>query len=424
MRLTRYGEGVVDSRHGTGDRVIFAANASAARPTIVITAGVHGNEPAGLRALERVRRELSRTSVRLDATVRACIGNQRALGRSVRFVDRDFNRHWTPEHVHELARGGNLRRAEDHEQRALLEIVAPLCARANSPVVFLDLHSTSGPTKPFALFADVARNRRVALALGLPTVMGLEEAIDDAMLGFFCNLGHVGVSVEGGQHEAPRTIDHLEAIVWRVLEITGAVSPNVPAVAHAREVLRRASAGAPIVTEVLYRHLVTDVPGFKMVRRFDSFEPVEKGDVVAEEHGAPVRAPVSGLMLMPRYHPVGEDGYFLVRRVPRWRSLVADWLQSNELEVLARFLPGVHATERRDELEIHAGRLADAHRTALHMFGYRRVRPRGDHWVFSRRRPDHHGRSGDGERLVDAFLSEGARDPKRGRRRRDDGETA
>ena len=92
--------------------------------------------------------------------------------------------------------------SEDEEQRELLEVLGPYMRGATEPITFLDLHSTSGPGIPFALGGDVLRNRPLAFALGLPVVLGLDEVVDGAMLSYFCDLGHIGVAIEGGRQAA------------------------------------------------------------------------------------------------------------------------------------------------------------------------------------------------------------------------------
>src|SRR5690606_23870109 len=135
-------------------------------------------------------------------------GNLRALQAGRRYLDRDLNRRWTPENIAKITRGGP-ETSEDRETLELLQVFVPLMRRGR--VSFIDLHSTSGPSTPFSCMADVLRNRPRALALPIPVVLGLEEVIEGSMLGYLCDLGHVGVAVEGGQHSDPRTVDFHES---------------------------------------------------------------------------------------------------------------------------------------------------------------------------------------------------------------------
>ena len=157
-----------------------------------------------------------------------------AAGR--RYLDRDLNRRWIREDIARIVNAGPEEAIEDREQLELLELFAPLLARARQPIVFFDLHSTSGPAAPFSCMADVLRNRGVALALALPVVLGLEEVLDGSLLGYLCDLGHIGVAVEGGQHNDPATIDCHESALWIMLVAAGTLeAAQVPDLALHRE---------------------------------------------------------------------------------------------------------------------------------------------------------------------------------------------
>jgi hypothetical protein len=105
----------------------------------------------------------------------------------------------------------------------MLTLLAPLLVRGGPPIVFLDLHSTSGPSTPFSCMPDVLRNRGIALAMPIPLVLGLEEVLEGSLLGYLCDMGHIGVAVEGGQHRDPATIDFHEAAIWIALVAAGAL---------------------------------------------------------------------------------------------------------------------------------------------------------------------------------------------------------
>ena len=138
-------------------------------PTVVVTGGLHGNEPAGTFALLRVLEQLRASETPISGTLVGLRGNTRALAARRRFVRRDLNRAWSRAALAELAeRAPERLDAEDREQRELLAALAPLLSAARRPLVFLDLHSTSGHGAPFVAMADVLRNRPVALALPTP----------------------------------------------------------------------------------------------------------------------------------------------------------------------------------------------------------------------------------------------------------------
>lgn len=357
-------------------------------PTVVAFGGIHGNEPAGVAAIGRVLRRLDGLPLRGELVGLA--GNLRAMAAGRRYVDRDLNRRWTGEHIARIVNAGADEASEDRETVELLQVIVPLIRAAREPIVFLDLHSTSGPARPFSCMADVLRNRRIALALPIPVVLGLEEVLEGSMLGYFCDLGHVGVAVEGGQHDDPATVDCLESALLLMLVAAGALAEgDVPELREHYARLAARAAGLPAVCEIRHRHVVRpkDEP-FVMEPGFENFQPLRKGQVVAHDAHGPVRAHSGGLMMLPRYQGQGDDGYFVAGVVSRAALTVSAALRALQLDRLVPLLPGVSRHPERVDHFVADPRVARVAVTQVfHLFGYRHMRAHGESLVFSRRSP-------------------------------------
>lgn len=363
-------------------------------PTVVLVGGLHGNEPAGPRAIAAVLAHVARARPRLRGEVLGLTGNRAGLAAGRRYLGRDLNRGWLPADIEELlASAGARTEPEDLEQRELLAELAPLLACAREPLVFLDLHSTSGGGPPFTCMADVLRNRRVAFALPIPVILGIEEILDGALLGWLCDLGHVAVGVEGGQNDDPRTQAHHEAAIWLTLVASGALAAaEVPDLAAQRDRLALSVSGLPAVIEIRHRHRVREDDDFAMVPGFAGFDRIARGQVVAQDRGGAVKAPEAGLMLMPRYQRQGEDGYFLARPVSRFWLRVSALLRHLRADRLAPLLPGVRREGRDTDRLLADPRVARFQvRNVFHLLGYRHERARSDVLAFSRRRPGFRG---------------------------------
>ncbi len=282
---------------------------------MVITGGLHGNEPAGVIAAEEVLRILARKADVLRGRVVAFCGNRVALARGLRYVARDLNRGWQSSELDGLhARAPDAMSEEDREQAELhAEIIA--LERPERPLLFLDLHTTSGPTEPFLCFADTPDNRAVASALPVNVVLGLERTLHGSLLSWAEARGHGGVSFEAGQHLDPAAARRHSAAIWLFLLACGALdAQQVPDEAEHVAVLTRSSARSKVV-EVRHRHVVEEGDDFEMLDGFVGFDPIEAGQIVARDRHGPVRSPETGLMLMPRYQGKGEDGFFVAREV-------------------------------------------------------------------------------------------------------------
>jgi hypothetical protein len=196
--------------------------------------------------------------------------------------------------------------------------------------------------------------------------------------------------MEGGRHDAERTIDNHESAIWITLVSTGLLrAEDAPDyVAHRRRLLASTD-GVPPVLEIRHRHGIQPGEEFHMRPGFGNFQRVRRGEMLAMggAGGAEeIRAPRSGLLLMPRYQELGDDGYFLSQRVHTFWLRVSSVLRRLRFERFLTLLPGVHRHPERPEA-LRANRRAARWyaRDILHLFGYRRKRPEGTWLLFSRR---------------------------------------
>ena len=303
---------------------------------------------------------------------------------------RDLNRGWSQPNLEHLRRLPERELGdEDQEQVELAEALRQIERAQRGPLMVVDLHTTSAAGPPFVCFGDTLRNRRLAMALPLPALLGIEELIDGALVGYCTERGHVGISVEAGQHLAPDAAERHVAAIWLLL-VAGRCLPAraVPELASQRALLSLASAGCPRVVEVLHRHVVSPKDEFQMLPGFASFTRVAKDQVIARDVNGPVRAPHDGALLMPRYQAQGEDGFFLAREVsPVWLKL-SEVLRRAGATRLIPYLPGVRRDPREPRWLVIDRRVARTHvAEVMHLFGYRRRGSSADRPVFSRRGP-------------------------------------
>ncbi len=363
---------------------------------VVLFGGIHGNEPAGVRAIQIVLAEIEVRKIPLLGELVAVVGNRRALEREERFLERDLNRRWFSESIEKLRLQDRFSlEAEDLEQMEILDLLEGLEESTDIPLVFLDLHSTSGPGAPFCLIADVLRNRSKAFTLPIPVLFGLEEIIEGSMVGYLCDRVHVGIGIEGGQHDDPNTIANQVAVVWLTLVSSGVVSRDqVPEFEDHQARLSRATDGLPRAVEINHRHVCFDGDGFRMESGYENFDRVAGGKVVAHDSSGPIPFPDTGIMIMPRYQGQGDDGFFSGRELKGgWLSL-GKFLRRLRIDLMVSWLPGVspHPT-LHDHFIINENIARFKPVEILHLLGYRHERMSKEGLVFSRRRPDYKGRA-------------------------------
>lgn len=371
-------------------RVIADVRGNVRGPSVVFVSGIHGNEPAGTLAAERVAAALEGLGSLLRGRAVFLAGNRVALAAGQRFVRRDLNRGWSQAELTRLRRMPQREIGdEDQEQLELADALREVGRAQRGPLVVIDLHTTSAATAPFVTFGDTLRNRRLAMALPVPAIMGLDEVIQGALVGYCTERGHVGISFEAGQHRDPEAVERHVAAIWLLLVATGCLPGHaLPELASHQARLSRASAGSPRVLEVLHRHVVGPHDEFRMRPGWKSFAPVSAGELVAEDAWGGVRTPQAGVLLMPRYQPQGEDGYFLAREVrPVWLR-VSELLRRAGAARLAPYLPGVSRDPRGPGWLVVDPRVARSHVSdVMHLLGYRRRRSPDERPVFSRRGP-------------------------------------
>lgn len=371
-------------------RVLGHLHGQTPGPAFIITGGIHGNEPAGALAAQSVLAEIQARGLAVRGEVLALTGNRKALAQGVRYLAGDLNRRWTAARVAQvLAQAPSEDDPEDAEQRALLTQIHDAEVRCPAGVILLDLHTTSSDGPPFSVMSDTLRNRRLAFALPVTTILGLEESVDGTSLEYLTELGHIALAVETGQHFDPQSQALHASVIWLSLIAMGVLDEAaVPeAVAH-RAALRAASLDAPPVVELVCRKGVSPEDAFVMRPGYRGFQAVKKGEHLADVREGPVCAPSSGLILMPLYQPQGSDGYFIVRRVARWWLHLALLLRRLKLHTMLPALPGVarHPT-RTHCLRVNPKVARWLVVQVFHLLGYRKRRQEAHRLVFSRRRP-------------------------------------
>jgi predicted deacylase len=364
------------------------AHARADRPTLVVVGGLHGNEPAGIGAIERVLAVLRDEQIQLDGHFLALAGNLSALAERRRYLHRDLNRAWVSEQIAAVRRQDPASwQPEDREQQELLALFEDLVANAKGPLFILDLHTTSGQGVPFGNMADTLRNRSFALAVPVPVIVGLEEELAGTMLDYLESMGFITLGFEGGQHDEPSSVDHSEAALWIALRSAGLLPAAArPHAERASALLAQVTQALPRLLEVRYRHAITAADEFVMDPGYTNFQPVRRGQAIARDRRGVVKSPETARLLMPLYQKLGDDGFFLIRGFhPIWLG-ISTACRRLRLDRIVRLLPGIKSVPDHPESVDVDQRVARWFALEIfHLLGYRRQRREGSRVILSRR---------------------------------------
>ncbi len=382
-------------------RLIGRVSDSDTGPTMVLIGGMHGNEPSGVIAIQNVFRDIEANSIPVRGELIGISGNLKALASNQRFLDRDLNRLWNQDFTRRFKGHptGTVTEtvAEFDEQQEIFEIIDPVLDQHGyrNPgatidqhgAFFLDLHTTSARSEPFIAINDQLNNRKFALCFPVPTVLGIEEYLSGPLLSYLNDFGPVALAFEAGQHEDPASVEIHTAFAWMALVNAGLVElKDVPRFSHHQQVLRDAVTSDMGIYEVIYREEIADGDGFEMHPGYRNFSPVSKGESLAHNDEGEITARQSARIFMPLYQRSGNDGFFLVRRVPRWALSLSSVLRQFNFQRVLAWLPGVsHSQDQPDALVVNKKVARFLAVQLFHLLGYRRKQDSGDRMIFSRR---------------------------------------
>lgn len=285
---------------------------------LVVLAGMHGNEPSGVAALEKVFEILRDRRALTEGGVMGIRANMPALERGVRYVEEDMNRIWFPRLIEQIRNSspGELATAERREIREVLERVEDFSGGDEGDRILVDLHSFSAEGHMFAITAPLEEHIRLLSGLHIPMVFGIEESLRGAALRYYQERGYRSMALEGGQHRNGLTVDNIVAALLLIMQEAGMVDAGrLPDFGDYRGHLRSQTAMLPEKSELVYQHMIQEGDHFRMRPGFRNFQPVKKGEWLASDREGRIVAHCDGYLLMPLYQNQGNDGFFIVRRV-------------------------------------------------------------------------------------------------------------
>ena len=313
-----HGEGL-----GESPRVIGHYIGEERGPLVVAIGGIHGNEPAGVMALEQLfdllqEEPLINPGFSFRGELLALRGNLAALRSGHRYIDTDLNRIWNP----------GTRRAqttsEDRELDGLLAAIAHALDEAPaSELILLDLHTTTAEGGVFAVTGDDRPSLLLAAELGVPVIKGMLSDLQGTTLSYFrggefdFERPSRAITFEAGAHTDPASVERALAATVNLLRSVGCVRTEDVSTHH-EETLRQAAVGAPPLLELVYVHRIdrSDRDTFAMRPGYANFQPVAEGTLLADDANGAIAAPCSGYLLMPLYQAQGEEGFFIVAPYP------------------------------------------------------------------------------------------------------------
>ncbi len=306
-------------------RVIGEYIGKANGPMLLAIGGLHGNEKAGIDAINKLL-----ILLQLEATKHpdfqfkgqfiGLLGNKQAIIQGKRFISRDMNRLFVPEHI-ALVKGMPNQQLynEDLELKEFILTIERLLHQYQpTKLVVLDLHTTSSSGGIFSIVTDQLRSLQIAVNMHAPVITDLLKGLRGTSLHYFSQLRLpievMAIAFEAGQHEEVASVDRSISAMVSCLRTIGCVEKRIVESKH-DELLREYARYLPRVVQFRYVHHIQPDDNFVMQPGYQNFQKVTMGELLAhDQHGA-IHAKESGRILMPLYQTQGEDGFFIVKEM-------------------------------------------------------------------------------------------------------------
>ena len=267
-------------------RVIGCIEGSEPGPKVIALGGMHGNEPAGVIALQQVIENLKPKSRHFKGAFLALRGNIQALQQGVRYIDEDMNRIWFPSIIEKIRRTSeeNLESSERREIKSLLRILDDFMGDDSSQLtIFADLHSFSAHGSMFAITAPHKDHINLFAKLQRTTLfLALKKRCCGAALSYYQDQGHVTFALEGGQHQAGVTVQNNAAALLAMLDEIGCLdTTDLPAFEQHEAYLADENKRLPAKVELVYQHMIENGDAFEMRPGYKNFQRVTEGRMVS-----------------------------------------------------------------------------------------------------------------------------------------------
>jgi len=293
-------------------RIIGKYNSGKKGPLLFVTAGIHGNEPSGVKALLNVFEELEKTKPEIDGSIVGLSGNQQALNENKRYIDEDLNRTWTEENI-------TKNQQDTHEEREMFEIIEVLKEESKGDFTkryFLDCHTTSSASVPYVSVQEVNDNDEWAHKFPTYIIRGFSDIITGDIDHYLSRIGMTGFVFEAGQHTDETSQENHEGVIW--LALKEACNLDLSKISTYPECVNRfvkKNAPEQKTFEILYRHGLEDSDIFEMEPGYENFQKIQKGELLAKQNGKEVKSEWDAYIFMPLYQSQGNDGFFVVTEV-------------------------------------------------------------------------------------------------------------
>jgi succinylglutamate desuccinylase len=307
-------------------RIIGTHSESTHGALFFVVTSLHGNEPAGEKAVRILLRLLQEEKVKnpnfdFSGKMVGLLGNMAAKAKNRRYIDTDMNRIWTADRISfiEKENESKLLYSEEREIKAMLQTMrSEIAAYQPSEIFILDLHTTTADGGIFTIVPNNPVSESIGMTLFAPVITGFAGLLEGTLMSFFDGvfegLKCTTLTFESGQHEDEESVTNAISAMINMLRAIGCVKSEDVEDKHDKR-LRERAALLPRKAELIYRHAIQVSDNFKMKPGYQNFQAVKKKEILAEDRKGSIKAKDDAFILMPLYQKQGNDGFFLVKKI-------------------------------------------------------------------------------------------------------------
>lgn len=354
-------------------RMLGAIKGSKNAPSIVIFAGIHGNEMAGVKASKLVLEKIKNQNISFKGNLYVVLGNLNALKKGIRYEHIDLNRIWKQENINTLNNFSSTKNAEEKEQLEIYYCIKNILKTNSGPFYFLDLHTTSSPTIPFITISDSLNNRKFSSKFSVPIVLGIEEYLDGPLLTYINEFGHIALGFEAGEHFDIESVKKSEAFIWSALVNSKCILRNSFSDYDKYENMLSEINFKNVYFEIVFKYTLTENESFRMHKGFNNFESISKDQGLAVSDGRDLTASIDGIIFMPLYQELGDDGYFILNKISNFWLYASILARRVKINHFLRLIPGVRMDPNsRYGLIVNPKIARFLAKDIFHLLGYRK----------------------------------------------------
>jgi len=126
---------------------------------------------------------------------------------------------------------------------------------------------------------------------------------------------------------------------------------------------------------------------FKMNKGFNNFQAIKKDIPLAQSNDREIVSKWNNRIFMPLYQSKGDDGFFIIRRIPAFFLGISKFLRRYHFERFLTLFPGVAIFDEKKHILVVNNNVARILRNEIfHLFGFRqKIRHSKDLTLYIRR---------------------------------------